>query len=63
VTAVAPVKLFPLITTCVSTGPLAGLKLRTLGMTRNVVLLVRVPAEVVIVTGPIVAPNRVVAFA
>ena len=52
VTFVAPVKLFPPIFTFVPTGPLAGLKLRMTGATRNIVLLVRLPPGVVTVTEP-----------
>jgi hypothetical protein len=56
VTIVAPVKVCPVITTLAPTGPLVGLKLVICGTTRNILLLVKVPLEVVMVTRPVVAP-------
>src|ERR1700676_3179479 len=52
VTLVAPVKLVPLIVTCVPTGPLVGLKLTMEDRTRNFRLLVSLPPGVVTVTKP-----------
>jgi hypothetical protein len=57
VTLVAPVKLVPVIVTWVPTDPLVGLKLRIAGVTRNILLLVRVPPGVVTVTEPVVAAD------
>jgi len=64
VTAVAPVKLEPLIDTLVPTGPLAGAKLAIAGgsTTVNALLLVPVPAGVVTPIGPVVAPAGTVAW-
>src|SRR5579862_2512463 len=56
-TLVAPVKLMPVITTAAPTGPLVGLKLSTLGTTRNFVWLLSVPIGVVTVREPLVAPQ------
>jgi len=56
VTLVAPVKLSPVITTLVPTGPLAGEKLEIVGVTRNFTLLVNMPLGVVTLTLPVVAP-------
>jgi hypothetical protein len=53
------VRLRPVIVTKVPTGPLGGLKLRSCGVTLNVLLLVSVPAGVVTVTAAVVAPARV----
>ncbi|HKZ75432.1 MAG TPA: hypothetical protein VJ259_02085, partial [Actinomycetota bacterium] len=64
VTAVAPVKLVPVITTGVPTGPLVGLKLVTVGAPANTVKfeeLVSVPFGVVTVMGPVAAPEGTVA--
>ena len=44
----------PLMTTCVPTGPLAGLKLEMTGTTLKVLLLTRIPVGVVTVTAPVV---------
>lgn len=58
-TLVAPVKFAPLIVTVVPTGPLAGLKLVITGglpSTIRLVVLVALPAGVVTVIGPLVAP-------
>jgi len=62
-TALAPVKLVPLIVTLVPTGPLAGVKLVTVGglMTVKLAALLAVPAEVVTLIGPLVAPSGTVA--
>ena len=62
-TAVAPVKLLPVIVTEVPTGPLAGVKLLIVGaaITVNEVALVAVPAGVVTVTVPLVVPLATVA--
>ena len=64
VTAVAPVKLLPVIVTLVPTGPLAGVKLVIVGalaVTVNAVALVAVPPGVVTRMGPVVAPAGTVA--
>ena len=63
VTAVAPVKLVPLIVTLVPTGPLAGVTLAIAGagMTVKLVALVAVPPGVATRTGPVVAPVGTVA--
>src|SRR5947208_1252001 len=57
-TAVAPVKLVPLIVTLVPTGPLPGVKLEIVGglMTVKLAALLAVPSEVVTLIGPLVAP-------
>src|SRR5579872_2836892 len=47
--------------TCVPTGPLVGVKLKSCGSTRKGTLLVRVPVGVVTVTGPVVPPAGIVA--
>src|SRR5206468_562465 len=62
-TAVAPVKLVPLIVTLVPTGPLVGEKLAIVGAltTVNEPVLVAVPAGVVTLSGPEVAPAGTVA--
>jgi len=49
------------IVTEVVTGPLLGLKLLICGVTRNALLLVRMPPGVVTVTEPVVAPLGMVA--
>lgn len=56
VTFVAPVKLLPVMVTEVPTGPLVGEKLLIFGITRNLVMLERMPLGVVTVTGPVRAP-------
>ena len=65
VTAVASVKFVPLIVTMVMTGgPLVGRKLVIVGglaVTVKLVLLVAVPAGVVTLMGPVVAPLGTVA--
>src|SRR3989442_952849 len=57
-TAVAPVKVAPVIVTLVPTGPLVGEKLVIVGrgMTVKLLALVAVPPDVVTVIGPVVAP-------
>lgn len=62
-TAVAPVKFVPLITTLAPTTPLAGLKLETVGPTFTVKLLVEVavPPGVVTETCPLVEPLGTIA--
>jgi DNA-binding transcriptional regulator YdaS (Cro superfamily) len=61
VTAVAPVKLVPLIVTTVPAGPLAGVKLAIVDATAKVLALVAVPPAVVTRSGPVVAPLGTVA--
>jgi hypothetical protein len=63
ITAVAPVKFVPLIVTLVPTGPLLGVKLVTVGGLETVKLLalLAVPAEVVTLIGPVIAPAGTVA--
>src|SRR2546425_1133382 len=64
VTAVAPVKLVPVIVTLVPTGPLVGVKLVIVGglaTTVNALALVVVPPGVVTLSGPVVAPLGTVA--
>jgi hypothetical protein len=62
-TAVAPVKPPPLIVTVVPTGPLVGVKLLITGpaVTVKLVLLVALPAGVVTLTRPLLAPLGTVA--
>jgi hypothetical protein len=63
-TAVAPVKFVPLIVTVAPTAPLVGVKLVIVGglaTTVNALALVAVPAEVVTLSGPVVAPAGTVA--
>jgi hypothetical protein len=57
-TAVAPVKLVPLMVTLVPTGPLVGAKIVIVGglSTVNELVLVAVPPGVVTLSGPVVAP-------
>ena len=57
-TAVAPVKLFPLMVTEVPTDPLLGLKELMVGggITVKLLALVAVPPGVVTLIGPVVAP-------
>ena len=62
VTFVVCVSPVPVSTTGVPTGPLGGLKLVTVGVTRNAVLLVSVVAPVVTVTFPVKAPAGTVAL-
>lgn len=54
-TAVAPVKLAPLIVTLEPTAPLAGVKVVMRGATVKLLALVAVPAGVVMVIVPVVA--------
>src|SRR5439155_14953116 len=63
-TAVTPVKFVPLMVTFAPTGPLAGEKLVMVGggMTVKLVVLVPVPADVVTLSGPVVAPAGTVAW-
>ena len=63
-TAVAPVKLVPLIVTLVPTAPLVGEKLVIAGplVTVNALVLVAVPCGVVTLSGPVVAPAGTVAW-
>src|SRR5439155_971037 len=61
-TAVAPVKFVPLIVTTVPAGPLAGVKLAIVGATAKLLALVAVPAAVVTLSGPVVAPVGTVAW-
>ena len=64
VTAVAPVKLVPLIATLLATGPLAGVKpviVGALAETVKLLALVAVPPDVVTLSGPVVAPAGTVA--
>ena len=62
-TTVAPVKLVPLIVTPVPTGPLVGEKLVIVGglTTVKLLALVAVPAAVVTLMEPLVAPPGTVA--
>jgi hypothetical protein len=62
-TAVAPVKLDPLIATDVPTGPLVGVKLLIVGGIRTLkaVALVAVPPGVLTAMAPVVAPAGTVA--
>src|SRR3989442_10446949 len=62
-TALAPVKLVPLMVTLVPTGPLAGVKLVTVGGVTTVKLpaLLAVPPGVVTLIGPLEAPAGTVA--
>jgi hypothetical protein len=61
VTAVAPVRVVPVIVTRVPTGPLAGVKLVIVGVTVKLLALVAVPAAVVTLSGPVVAAAGTVA--
>jgi hypothetical protein len=61
VTASVPVKFAPLIVTLVPTAPLAGVKLAIVGAIVKGVALVAVPAGVVTLSGPVVAPAGAVA--
>src|SRR6266480_1315455 len=62
-TAVAPLKLVPLIVTLVPTGPLPGVKLVIVGglITVKLAALLAVPPGVVTLIGPLVAPAGTVA--
>ncbi len=63
-TEVAPVRLVPVITTLVPTGPLVGEKLVIVGpatVTVKLLALVAVPPGVVTAIGPVVAPEGTVA--
>src|SRR5439155_15055055 len=60
-TAVAPVKFAPLIVTLVPTGPFVGVKLAIVGAIVKLLALVAVPAAVVTLSGPVVAPVGAVA--
>src|SRR5439155_1105092 len=62
-TAVAPLKLVPLIVTLVPTGPLVGVKLVMVGglMTVKLLPLLAVPPAVVTLIGPLVAADGTVA--
>jgi len=60
-TAVAPVKLLPVIVTAVPAGPVAGEKLVIAGATAKLLALVVVPPGVVTASGPVVAPAGTVA--
>ena len=59
-TAVAPVKVRPVIVTTVPAAPLAGVKLVIVGATVKLLALVAVPAGVVTLKGPVVAPGGTV---
>src|SRR5204863_1509538 len=59
VTAVAPVKLVPVMVTTVPTGPLVGVNELIVGgevVTVKLLALVAVPAVVLTLIGPVVAP-------
>ena len=62
-TAVAPVKFVPLMVTLLPTSPLVGVKLVMVGgfTTVNAPVLVAVPAGVVTLSVPVVAPAGTVA--
>ena len=65
VTLVAPLRLLPVIVTVVPTGPLVGLKELIVGgptVTVKALLLPPVPAAVVTLIGPVVAPVGTVAW-
>jgi hypothetical protein len=55
-TRVAPVRLVPVITTLVPTGPVAGEKFEIAGATAKLFALAAVPPDVVTEMGPVVAP-------
>jgi hypothetical protein len=66
-TLVAPLRLLPLIETVAPTGPLVGLKPLIVGggggmVTLKLLPLVALPAGVVTVIGPLVAPAGTVAL-
>lgn len=56
VTFVVCLRLTPVMVTTVPTAPLVGLKLVICVVTRNLLLLVNVPLDVVTLTKPVVAP-------
>jgi hypothetical protein len=56
VTFVACLRLTPVMVTTVPAAPVVGLKLVICGVTRNFLLLVKVPPDVVTRTKPVVAP-------
>jgi len=60
-TDVAPPKFLPLTVTIVPAAPLAGVKLVIAGATVKLLALVAVPADVVTLNGPVVAPVGTVA--
>ena len=60
-TAVAPVKVVPLIVTLAPTGPFVGVKLVIFGATVKLVALVAVPPGVVTLSSPVVAAPGTVA--
>ena len=60
-TAVAPVKLVPLIVTLIPTAPPVGAKLVIFGSTTKEVALIAVPPGAVTLSGPVVAPDGAVA--
>ena len=60
-TAVAPVRLVPVIVTLLPTSPLVGVKLAIAGRTAKLAALVAVPPAVVTLNGPVVAPLGTVA--
>jgi hypothetical protein len=55
------VKFAPLIVTLVPTGPFVGVKLAIVGAIVKLLALVPVPAAVVTLNGPVVAPAGAVA--
>jgi hypothetical protein len=61
VTAVAPVKFAPLIITLAPTRPYVGVKLVIVGAAMKLAELAAVPAGVVTLSGPVVAPAGTVA--
>jgi hypothetical protein len=61
VTVESAVKLTPVIVTTVPAGPLVGVKLLICGMTRRILLLCKLPLEVVMDTKPVVAPLGILA--
>jgi hypothetical protein len=63
VTAVAPVKLVPLIVTPIPTRPLVGVKLVMVGggITMKLFVLIAVPPGVATPSGPVVVPAGTVA--
>jgi hypothetical protein len=60
-TAVAPVRVVPVIVTLVPTGPLVGVKLVIVGVTVKLLALVAVPPAVVTLSSPVVAAAGTVA--
>ena len=61
-TAVAPLKLVPVMVTLVPTAPLVGVKLAIVGATKKLVALVAGPAGDVTLSGPVVAPAGTVVW-